>query len=171
MVRTRFQSPTAKEPQFSCFIFYRRPIRAFWRPKSPKRASWEKVWWLAFLKTSNLSFLAAKKSKLDVLRKGLVARFLAGPGNDSLTHWCYTIFHIIYGHFQASIKIKTSKHKRPVDPFVHGEICVHGENTAKAGCHWEAPGARRRERCSWDHGQFWSDLACEKKTGETARTS
>ena len=39
-----------------------------------------------FLKTSNLSFLAAKKSKKSILRKGLVARFLAGPGKDSLTH-------------------------------------------------------------------------------------
>ena len=74
------------------FFFSRRPIWALWRPKSPKRASWEKVWWLDFLKTltqSNLSFffqvqkeppkshqqelfldfLAAKKLKLDVLRK------------------------------------------------------------------------------------------------------
>ena len=39
-----------------------------------------------FLKTSNLSFLAAKNSKKSILRKGLVARFLVGPGNDSLTH-------------------------------------------------------------------------------------
>ena len=46
MARTRFQSPTAKEPQFCSFIFSSRPIWAFWPPKSPKRASWEKVWWL-----------------------------------------------------------------------------------------------------------------------------
>ena len=32
-----------------------------------------------FLKTSNLSFLAAKNSKKSILKKGLVARFLAGP--------------------------------------------------------------------------------------------
>ena len=63
MARTRFQSPTAKEPQFCSFIFSRRPIWVFWRPKSPKRASCEKVWWLDFLKTSNLSFLAAKNPK------------------------------------------------------------------------------------------------------------
>ena len=74
------------EKRFGGSIFSRRPIWAFWRPKSPKRASWEKVWWLDFLKTSNLSFLAAKKSKKSVLRKGLVARFLAGPGKDSLAH-------------------------------------------------------------------------------------
>ena len=42
MARTRFQSPTAKEPQFCSFIFSRRPIWVFWRPKIPKRASWEK---------------------------------------------------------------------------------------------------------------------------------
>ena len=51
------------------FFFSRRPIWALWRPKSPKRASWEKVWWLDFLKTLFLDFLAAKKLKLDVLRK------------------------------------------------------------------------------------------------------
>ena len=90
-------------------------------PKKSKTASWEKD----FLKTSNLSFLAAEKSKLDVLRKGLVARFLAGPGN--LPPCCHNIFHIKNGHFQAPVEIKTSKHKRPVDPIVHGEICVHGK--------------------------------------------
>ena len=64
--------PTLSRPagNRACGFFpSRRPIWALWRPKSPKRASWEKVWWLDFLKTSNLSFLAAKKLKLDVLRK------------------------------------------------------------------------------------------------------
>ena len=36
MARTRFQSPTAKEPQFCSFIFSRRPILAFWPPKIQK---------------------------------------------------------------------------------------------------------------------------------------
>ena len=40
-----------------------------------------------FLKTSNLSFLAAKNSKKSILRKGLVARFLGGAG---------TILRLIY---------------------------------------------------------------------------
>ena len=34
------------EKRFGGSIFSRRPIWAFWPPKSPKRASWEKVWWL-----------------------------------------------------------------------------------------------------------------------------
>lgn len=74
---------------------------SFLAPKKSKRASWEKD----FLKTS------WEKFKLDVV--GIY------PGG--------TTYFTLKTDIQASVEIKTSKHKRPVDPIVHGEICVHGK--------------------------------------------
>ena len=93
---------------------------------------------------------------------------MAGPGN--LPPWCHNIFHIKNGHFQASVEIKTSKHKRPVDPIVHGEICLHGKIQPKQDA-IEKLREQDVERGAAGIMAVLVRFSLRKKPGETARMS
>ena len=89
MARTRFQSPTAKEPQFCSFIFSRRPIWVFWRPKSPKRRLEKRFGGSIFSRRPILAFWPPK-----IQKERLERRFGGSTPGES---WKMSIYKPKYG--------------------------------------------------------------------------